>query len=96
MTSKAFCPGHITALFYAPEPGPIPMTTGSRGAGVCIGIGAHANVRVETAESTTIVPLDGTRLSPVVAMALGQYLQDAPEPVTWSWTSTFPSGPDSG
>ncbi len=81
MTSKAFCPGHITALFYAPEPGPTPSTTGSRGAGACIGLGAHATVRVEVAKATAIVPVGDTRLSPVVAMALGQYLQDAPEPV---------------
>jgi pantoate kinase len=37
---------------------------------------------VEVTKSTGIIPVGDTRLSPVVAMALGQYLQDAPEPVT--------------
>jgi pantoate kinase len=81
MTSKAFCPGHITALFFAPEPGPTPSATGSRGAGACIGMGAMATVTAEGAERTGIVTVGETRLSPVVAMALGEYLLDAPEPV---------------
>lgn len=81
MTSEAFCPGHITSLFYPPEPGPTPETTGSRGAGMCISLGARASVRVESANVTSIAPLGDTRLNPVVVMALGEYLQHAPDPV---------------
>jgi len=81
MTSEAFCPGHITSLFYPPQPGPTPEATGSRGAGLCIDLGVRASVRVENAKVTAIVPVGDTRLNPVVAMALGEYLQLAPDPV---------------
>ena len=81
MTSEAFCPGHITSLFYPPEPGPTPETTGSRGAGTCIALGARASVRVENANVTGIVSVGNTRLNPVVGMALGEYLKSAPDPV---------------
>lgn len=74
MTSKAFCPGHITALFYAPPEGTDAASTGSRGAGVCISLGALATVHVQGSDATTIATGEGTRLSPVVAMALGEYL----------------------
>jgi pantoate kinase len=81
MTSEAFCPGHITSLFYPPEPGPTPETTGSRGAGTCISLGARASVRVENVKATAIVPVGDTFLNPVVLMALGDYLHLAPDPV---------------
>ncbi len=81
MTSEAFCPGHITSLFYPPEPGPTPETTGSRGAGTCIALGARATVHVENANVTGIVPSGDTRLNPVVEMALSEYLHLAPDPV---------------
>lgn len=79
MTSKAFCPGHITSIFFAPGPGPTPATTGSRGAGVCISLGARATVSVEEARETDILPTGDTRLSPVVAGALGEYMRTSPE-----------------
>ena len=81
MTSLAHCPGHITALFYAPEPGPSPGSTGSRGAGVCIAHGVRARVRCGDGDITTIAPGEGTRLSPGVTMALGGYLLHSTEPV---------------
>ena len=79
MTSEAFCPGHITSLFFAPEPGPTPERTGSRGAGVCISLGAKAVVSAEVAGVTSIVPKEGTRLPPGVSMALGEYLEGSGE-----------------
>ena len=81
MTSEAFCPGHITSLFYPPEPGPSPETTGSRGAGTCISLGARASVDVENSKVTAIVPIGDTRLNPVVVMALGEYLTLTSDPV---------------
>ncbi len=81
MTSVAFCPGHITALFYAPEPGPTPEATGSRGVGVCISHGVRARARCDVAEDFSVVPGEGTVLSSGVAMALGWYLRNTPEPV---------------
>jgi pantoate kinase len=81
MTSVAFCPGHITALFYAPEPGPSPGATGSRGAGVCIAHGVRASVDCAGGDGTRIVTGKGTRLSPGVTMALGGYLLHSSHPV---------------
>jgi pantoate kinase len=81
MTSRAFCPGHITALFYAPEPGPSPRETGSRGAGVCISLGARATVEAEPAYMNEIGPMEGSRVPPVMATALSALLQRSPTPV---------------
>jgi pantoate kinase len=82
MTSWAFCPGHVTALFYAPEPGESPEATGSRGAGVCVSLGARATVDTEVAYVTEIAPMEGSRLSPVITTALAPYLQRSPRPVS--------------
>ncbi len=46
MTSKAFCPGHITGLFTLPEEKQSFVKTGSMGAGFSIGLGATAKVDV--------------------------------------------------
>jgi pantoate kinase len=81
MTTQAFCPGHITALFYAPPPGPSRERTGSRGAGLSISLGAYAKVRAVRGEGFGILPGDGTRLAPTVATALGNYLSLARTPV---------------
>jgi pantoate kinase len=80
MTSTSFCPGHITALFYAPEPGPSPGATGSRGAGVCIAHGVRARVECSEGDVTRIVAGEDTRLSPVVTMAMGGYLLNSTSP----------------
>ncbi len=82
MTSEAFCPGHITALFYAPPRARDAGRTGSRGAGLCIDRGARARVRALRGKGWGISPGDGTRLAPVVATALGNYLASAREE-TW-------------
>ena len=82
MTARAFCPGHVTALFYAPEPGPSPEATGSRGAGVCVSLGARATVETEVTYVTEVSPIEGSRLSPVMATALADYLQASPRPVS--------------
>jgi pantoate kinase len=74
MTSVAFCPGHITALFYAPEPGPTPETTGSRGAGVCISLGARATVTSRRADTNHVTTGETTTLAPGVGTALEEYL----------------------
>lgn len=81
MTSKAFCPGHVTAVFFAPEAGPTPEATGSRGVGFCITLGCTAKVRTARSSSTTLVPKGDTRISPVVASALMDYLMESPRPV---------------
>ena len=75
MTARAFCPGHVTALFYAPEPGSSPSSTGSRGAGFCVSLGAIATVEAEPAYVSEISPMEGSRVPPVMATALADYLQ---------------------
>ena len=80
MTSVAFCPGHITALFYAPEPGPTPEKTGSRGAGMCISLGAMATVKAVPADTVLVTTGEGTVLAPVVETALMAYIGHSDEP----------------
>ncbi|MGM0510693.1 MAG: hypothetical protein ACQESD_06160 [Thermoplasmatota archaeon] len=46
MTSKAFCPGHITGFFTLPEEKQPFVKTGSMGAGFSIGLGATSKVDV--------------------------------------------------
>jgi len=75
MTREAFCPGHVTALFYAPEPGPSPESTGSRGAGFCVSKGARARVSAINGGRGGVSPVGDTRIAPVVATALGGYLE---------------------
>ncbi len=82
MRSRAFCPGHVTALFYAPGPGPSPEGTGSRGAGVCVSLGARATVEAVPSYVTEVSPMAGSRVSPVMATALSEYLQLSPRPVS--------------
>jgi len=81
MTSKAFCPGHVTALFYAPEPGSSPEATGSRGAGFCVSSGVRATVEARPSDTTDMAPMEGSRLPPVMVAALGEYLERTSEPV---------------
>ncbi len=75
MTREAFCPGHVTALFFAPEPGPSPEATGSRGAGFCVSKGATARVTAVSGGRGGVSPVGDTRIAPVVAEALGGYLE---------------------
>jgi pantoate kinase len=81
MTSEAFCPGHITALFYAPPRTRDPARTGSRGAGLCIDKGVRARVHALRGQGWGVGPGPSTRLAPVVATTLGNYLLGAREEV---------------
>lgn len=81
MTAEAFCPGHITALFHASPRTHDPARTGSRGAGVCIDRGVRARVRALRGQGWGVGPGPTTRLAPVVATALANYLLGAKEEV---------------
>ncbi len=81
MTSEAFCPGHITALFHASPRTRDPARTGSRGAGVCIDRGVRARVRALRGKGWGVGPGPTTRLAPVVATTLANYLLGAKEEV---------------
>ena len=56
MTS-AFCPGHITCFFHPVRTDDV-RTTGSRGAGIRISLGAHVTVE-ERADSRIEITMDG-------------------------------------
>jgi pantoate kinase len=61
MNAKAFCPGHVTGFFQICE-GADPLSTGSRGAGLCLTRGATSEVKVEAAQSQgVLIHIDGKR-----------------------------------
>ena len=59
MEAKAFCPGHITGFFQICDSDDI-LSMGSRGAGLCITLGATSSVKVENSTKQQIsVVIDG-------------------------------------
>lgn len=59
MEAKAFCPGHITGFFQICDSDDI-LSMGSRGAGLCITLGATSRVKVENSVRQQIsVMIDG-------------------------------------
>jgi pantoate kinase len=59
MDAKAFCPGHITGFFQICDSDDI-LSMGSRGAGLCITLGATSSVKVEdSAKQQISVMIDG-------------------------------------
>src|SRR6266516_3079679 len=50
---EAFCPGHVTAFFEVVED-PDPRKKGSRGAGLCLGLGVHPVARLREAPRPSI------------------------------------------
>ncbi|MDH4123888.1 MAG: pantothenate kinase, partial [Thermoplasmata archaeon] len=58
--ASAFCPGHITAFFEICDSAAEPLKRGSRGAGLCISLGARSTVSVQEASWQQItVRIDG-------------------------------------
>jgi len=51
--AKAFCPGHVTGFFEICRADTL-LATGSRGAGLCLSLGATSEVRIEDSKSQTI------------------------------------------
>jgi len=77
MAQRAFCPGHVTGFFeICPSENVLAM--GSRGAGMCLSLGATSTVEVEESRRQTIeVTLDGRRApAPVTRTALQSLLGD--------------------
>jgi pantoate kinase len=61
MIAKAFCPGHITGFFQICEAGDL-LSTGSRGAGLCLSLGATSKVWVSDSQRQAIeVLIDGKK-----------------------------------
>jgi pantoate kinase len=77
MAEKAFCPGHVTGFFeICPSENVLAM--GSRGAGMCLSLGATSTVEVEESKKPTIeITLDGKLAqAPVTRTALQYLLSD--------------------
>ena len=53
----AFCPGHITCFFHPVRTDSV-ETTGSRGAGIRLSLGAHVTVE-ERSDSVVEITMDG-------------------------------------
>jgi len=59
MRVRAFCPGHVTGFFEIHR-ATDPLATGSRGAGMCLSLGARSEVTVSESTSQSItVTIDG-------------------------------------
>jgi len=74
MDAEAFSPGHITGFFeivYSQDP----LSTGSRGAGLCLTMGARSKVKVEHAQKQTVrIAIDGKRADASVTKTALKYL----------------------
>lgn len=77
--AAAVCPGHVTGFFQIVDDSPDVARRGSRGAGVCLDLGALSIVEVEEAEKQTVeVFLDKEPSdAPVTRSAVARVLQEA-------------------
>jgi pantoate kinase len=59
--ARAFCPGHITGFFEICRSKDL-MATGSRGAGLCLSLGATSNVKITpSSRQSIVVAINGKR-----------------------------------
>ncbi len=93
MMSRAFCPGHVTGFFeiFRAED---PLSTGSRGAGICISLGATSEVRVERSDEATVeVAINGTKAyAPVTRRSVEMLLGSEPFAVEVDTSLDLPEG----
>ena len=76
MKVKAFCPGHITGFFQICEHRD-PMRSGSRGAGMCVSLGATSTVRMEEGNGEVIISINGKEgNAPVTVAAVSRVILD--------------------
>jgi len=76
MKAKAFCPGHITGFFQILEHKD-PMRSGSRGAGLCVNLGATSTVMMEEGNGEVIVSINGKEdRAPVTVAAVSNVILD--------------------
>jgi len=74
MAEKAFCPGHVTGFFEI-CPSKDLLTMGSRGAGICLSLGATSGVGVERSRYQSIdVTINGEEASGEVTKTALRYL----------------------
>jgi len=92
MKAEAFCPGHITGFFQICEHKD-PLRSGSRGAGLCVGLGAHTMVEIEEGNGEIFITIDGRETpAPVTMAAVSKVIADQRLDVTVSVRQDLPVG----
>jgi pantoate kinase len=82
MKVTAFCPGHVTGFFQICEHKE-PMRSGSRGAGLCLSLGAESIVDTEEGNGDILIILDGKEeRAPVTRTAVEKILGERKLDVT--------------
>jgi pantoate kinase len=74
MKAKVFCPGHITGFFQILEHREV-QKSGSRGAGMCISLGATSEVDTSPGQGNITIVMDGAEtVAPVTRYAVAKVL----------------------
>lgn len=77
MKAVGFCPGHITGLFY-PCPHEDVLSSGSRGAGMCVHLGARSEVSLNESGEVHITINGKSGTAAVTRAAVKEMLPPAP------------------
>jgi len=92
MKIKTFCPGHITGFFQICEHRE-PLRSGSRGAGLCVGLGANSTVEIEEGNGEVFIRIDGEESNaPVTIAAVSRVIEDRRLDVTVDARLDLPIG----
>ncbi|MDH7509262.1 MAG: pantoate kinase [Methanomassiliicoccales archaeon] len=92
MKATAFCPGHITGFFQICEHEEI-LRTGSRGAGLCISLGALSTVKMKRGSGRIEIRINGQKNdAPVTRQALAKLIFDREFDVLVETTLDLPVG----
>jgi pantoate kinase len=76
MKIDTFCPGHVTGFFQICEHRDL-WRSGSRGAGLCLDLGAHTTLEMEEGNGEVFVKLDGREAkAPVTELAVSKVIED--------------------
>jgi pantoate kinase len=73
MKVTAFCPGHLTGFFFPCEHDD-PLHSGSRGAGLCVNLGATSQVEVKKGNGAITIFVNGQMLEAPVTRSAIEYL----------------------
>jgi len=73
MKKTSFCPGHITGFFQIREHKDL-LRSGSRGAGLCVGLGTHCTVQAEEGEGKKTVRFAGVQVDAPVTLDAISYI----------------------
>ena len=92
MKAKAFCPGHVTGFFQICEHRD-PLKSGSRGAGMCVNLGATSTLEAFPGKGEISVTIDGNEeKAPVTRSALTKVLGKRKLDITVSTELDLPIG----